>query len=87
MAVDNGGAILKLREYRGQTPCLRRGWLKRIAAARGLTPSVAKDSIMSEPISLTVAERIAMVTLNRPPVNAFNAEMFKAFHGILDGLA
>ena len=27
------------------------------------------------------------MTLNRPPVNAFNAEMFKAFNGILDGLA
>ena len=42
---------------------------------------------MSELIGLTVAERIATVTLARAPVNAFNAEMFKAFHGILDGLA
>ena len=42
---------------------------------------------MSDLISLTVAERIATVTLARAPVNAFNAEMFKAFHGILDGLA
>ena len=42
---------------------------------------------MSELIGLAVAERIATVTLDRPPVNAFNAEMFKAFHGILDGLA
>jgi enoyl-CoA hydratase len=42
---------------------------------------------MSELISLAVAERIATVTLGRAPVNAFNAEMFKTFHGILDGLA
>jgi len=42
---------------------------------------------MSELISLAVAERIATVTLAQPPVNAFNAEMFEAFHGILDGLA
>jgi enoyl-CoA hydratase len=42
---------------------------------------------MSELISLSVAERIATVTLQRPPVNAFNADMFKAFHAILDGLA
>ena len=41
---------------------------------------------MSELISLTVAERIATVTLNRAPVNAFNGEMFTGFHGILDGL-
>ena len=42
---------------------------------------------MIEMIGLAVADRIATVTLNRPPVNAFNADMFKAFHGILDGLA
>src|SRR5262249_16104881 len=42
---------------------------------------------MSQPISLEVAERIATVTLNRPPVNAFNADMFRAFHAILDDLA
>ena len=42
---------------------------------------------MSEPISLAVADRIATVTLNRAPVNAVNADMFKAFHGILDDLA
>src|SRR5256885_16672125 len=48
----------------------------------------AKDNDeMSELISLAVAERIATVTLGRAPVNAFNAEMFKTFHGILDGLA
>jgi enoyl-CoA hydratase len=41
---------------------------------------------MSELISLAVADRIATVTLGRPPVNAFNGEMFAAFHGILDGL-
>src|SRR4029450_5209440 len=41
---------------------------------------------MTDLISLAVAERIATVTLERPPVNAFNAEMFKTFHGILDGL-
>ena len=41
---------------------------------------------MSELISLAVADRIATVTLQRAPVNAFNAEMFKAFHAILDGL-
>jgi enoyl-CoA hydratase/carnithine racemase len=41
---------------------------------------------MSEIIDLAVADRIATVTLNRPPVNAFNADMFTAFHGILDGL-
>src|SRR5215813_13660609 len=37
-------------------------------------------------INLKVAERIATVTLNRPPVNAFNAEMFASFHAILDDL-
>ena len=42
---------------------------------------------MTDMINLTVADRIATVTLDRPPVNAFNAAMFKAFHGILDGLA
>jgi enoyl-CoA hydratase len=42
---------------------------------------------MSELITLTVADRIALVTLNRAPVNAFNAAMFATFHGILDGLA
>ena len=42
---------------------------------------------MTDLISLAVAERIATVTLGRPPVNAFNAEMFAAFHGILDGLS
>ena len=42
---------------------------------------------MSELIDLAVAERIATVTLGRAPVNAFNAEMFAAFHAILDDLA
>ena len=42
---------------------------------------------MTELISLAVADRIATVTLNRAPVNAFNAEMFAAFHGHLDALA
>jgi protein-S-isoprenylcysteine O-methyltransferase Ste14 len=42
---------------------------------------------MTDMISLTIADRIATVTLSRPPVNAFNADMFKSFHGILDGLA
>jgi enoyl-CoA hydratase len=42
---------------------------------------------MAEYISLAVAERIATVTLNRPPVNAFHAGMFAAFNGILDSLA
>jgi enoyl-CoA hydratase len=42
---------------------------------------------MSELISLAVAERIATVTLARAPVNAFNADMFKTIHGILDDLA
>ncbi len=37
-------------------------------------------------VSISVAERIATVTLNRPPVNAFNADMFRAFNGILDAL-
>ena len=41
---------------------------------------------MSELIELAIAERIATVTLARAPVNAFNADMFKAFHAILDGL-
>jgi enoyl-CoA hydratase len=49
---------------------------------------LAEDrSKMSELISLAVADRIAVVTLARAPVNAFNADMFKAFHAILDGLA
>ena len=38
-------------------------------------------------IGLKVADGIATATLNRPPVNAFNADMFAAFNGILDGLA
>jgi enoyl-CoA hydratase/carnithine racemase len=42
---------------------------------------------MSDLIHLKVAERIATATLNRVPVNAFNADMFKAFHAILDDLA
>ena len=37
-------------------------------------------------IDLKVVGRIATVTLNRPPVNAFNAEMFTSFHAILDDL-
>jgi len=42
---------------------------------------------MTDMITLAVADRIATVTLGRPPVHAFNAEMFEAFHGILDGLS
>jgi enoyl-CoA hydratase len=42
---------------------------------------------MTNFITLAVADRIATVTLNRPPVNAFNAPMFAAFNGILDDLA
>jgi len=42
---------------------------------------------MSDLIDLSVAERIATVTLERPPVNAFDAALFEAFHAILDGLA
>ena len=41
---------------------------------------------MADDISLSVADGIAIVTLNRPPVNAFNADMFAAFNGILDEL-
>jgi enoyl-CoA hydratase/carnithine racemase len=41
---------------------------------------------MSDLIGLSVAERIATVTLNRPPVNAFHAAMFSAFHAVLDDL-
>ena len=42
---------------------------------------------MSEIIGLFVADRIATLTLNRPPVNAFNAAMFEAFAAALDALA
>jgi enoyl-CoA hydratase/carnithine racemase len=42
---------------------------------------------MGESIELNVAGRIATATLNRPPVNAFNTDMFKAFDGVLDALA
>jgi enoyl-CoA hydratase len=42
---------------------------------------------MTDLITLAVADRIATVTLNRPPVNAFNAAMFAAFNRILDDLA
>ena len=42
---------------------------------------------MSEMIGLSVADRIATLTLNRPPVNAFNAAMFEAFAAALDALA
>jgi len=41
---------------------------------------------MSDMIDLSVAGRTATVTLARPPVNAFNAEMFAAFHRLLDEL-
>ena len=41
---------------------------------------------MADPIRLSVADRIATVTLDRPPVNAFNTEMFEAFNALLDGL-
>ena len=41
---------------------------------------------MAEFVRLSVADRIATVTLDRPPVNAFNAEMFRAFHAGLDVL-
>ena len=41
---------------------------------------------MADNISLSVAAGIATVTLNRPPVNAFNADMFRACNGILDAL-
>jgi enoyl-CoA hydratase/carnithine racemase len=54
--------------------------------ATGLTAHGGTQQ-MSELIGLTVAERIATLTLARAPVNAFNADMFKAFHGILDGLS
>jgi enoyl-CoA hydratase/carnithine racemase len=39
-----------------------------------------------EIIDLAVGDRIATVTLNRPPVNAFNAAMFAAFAAVLDAL-
>jgi enoyl-CoA hydratase len=42
---------------------------------------------MTDLITLAVADRIATVTLDRPPVNAFNAAMFAAFNNILDDLA
>jgi len=42
---------------------------------------------MTDFINLIVADRIATVTLNRPPVNAFHGGMFAAFNGILDELA
>jgi enoyl-CoA hydratase/carnithine racemase len=42
---------------------------------------------MSEIIGLFVADRIATLMLNRPPVNAFNAAMFEAFAAALDALA
>jgi enoyl-CoA hydratase len=41
---------------------------------------------MADNVSLSVAEGIAIMTLNRPPVNAFNADMFRACNGILDAL-
>jgi enoyl-CoA hydratase len=41
---------------------------------------------MTEFIRLGVADRIATVTVDRPPVNAFNADMFTAFHSTLDAL-
>src|SRR5262249_38735142 len=42
---------------------------------------------MTDLITLSVADRIATVTLNRPPVNAFHAGMFAAFNRILDELS
>ena len=42
---------------------------------------------MTDFIELAIADRIATVTLNRPPVNAFHAGMFAAFNRILDDLA
>jgi enoyl-CoA hydratase/carnithine racemase len=41
---------------------------------------------MGNLLSLEVADGVATVTLNRPPVNAFNADMFNRFHAILDDL-
>jgi enoyl-CoA hydratase len=41
---------------------------------------------MADFVRLDVADRIATVTLDRPPVNAFNADMFTAFHSMLDAL-
>jgi enoyl-CoA hydratase len=41
---------------------------------------------MSKMIGLDVADRIATLTLNRPPVNAFNAAMFEECAGALDAL-
>jgi enoyl-CoA hydratase/carnithine racemase len=42
---------------------------------------------MTESVRVSVADRIATVTLERPPVNAFNAELFAGFHAVLDDLA
>jgi len=42
---------------------------------------------MNDVIDLSVADRIATVTLARPPVNAFDAGLFQRFNGLLDDLA
>lgn len=45
------------------------------------------DPTMTEQIALTITDRIATVSLNRPPVNAFDTHMLAAFERILDDLA
>jgi enoyl-CoA hydratase len=42
---------------------------------------------MKKEIALTIADRIATVSLNRPPVNAFNTDLLAAFEHILDDLS
>jgi len=42
---------------------------------------------MSTMLGLTVTDGVATLTLDRPPVNAFNAALFAAFAGALDTLA
>src|SRR5262245_57343344 len=56
------------------------------AAPRAASTRRGESYTMRNLIDLKVAGRIATLTLNRPPVNAFNAEMFTTFHAILDDL-
>jgi enoyl-CoA hydratase/carnithine racemase len=61
--------------------------VQKMAHYASLMRPTKERTIMTNFITLAVADRIATVTLDRPPVNAFNAAMFAAFNGILDDLA
>src|SRR5215470_2784706 len=66
--------------------CAQRGRRRGYLVSPSATCQSPRRRAMRNLINLKVAERIATVTLNRPPVNAFSAEMFASFHAVLDDL-